>query len=102
MNRNSPQVIKTQMGRRIPWLMGGTTADAVAKKVIKALRTDPPRMIVERPVLRIFFAISHVFPRLGEWFTHKVATRFFRRLATQRNGEPSPASSPDASTSTER
>jgi short-subunit dehydrogenase len=84
------EVIKTEMGRRVPWAMGGTTAEAVAKKVIKALRSDPPRIVVERPSLRIFFAIAHVFPRLGEWFTHKIATRFFRRLATQRDDATTP------------
>jgi short-subunit dehydrogenase len=79
------EVIKQEMGRRVPWLVGGTTADKVAKKVIQALRTDPPRIIVERPGPRLFFALAFVFPRLGEWLTHKVATRFFRKLATKRN-----------------
>ena len=84
------EVIKTEMGRPVPWQMGGTTAQAVAKKVIKALRTDPPRIVVEHPALRVFFAVAHVFPRLGEWFTHKIATRFFRNLATKREGESLP------------
>lgn len=83
------EVIKQEMGRRVPWLVGGTTADKVAKKVIKALRSDPPRIIVDRPGVRMFFAVAFVFPRLGEWLTHKVATRFFRKLATKRNeGDP--------------
>lgn len=75
------EVIKNEMGRRVPFLMGGTTAEAVAKKVIKALRTDPPVIVVEQLGVRIFFVISNVFPRFGEWLTHKVATRFFRKLA---------------------
>ncbi len=79
------EVIKQEMGRRVPWLVGGTTADKVAKKVIQALRSDPPRIIVDRPGPRLFFAVAFVFPRLGEWLTHKVATRFFRKLATKRN-----------------
>lgn len=83
------EVIKQEMGRRVPWLVGGTTADKVAKKVIKALRSDPPRIIVDRPGPRLFFVIAFIFPRLGEWLTHKVATRFFRKLATKRNeGDP--------------
>ncbi len=84
------EVIKTEMGRPVPWLMGGTTAQTVAKKVIKALRTDPPRIVVEHPAIRVFFAVSHIFPRLGEWFTHKIATRFFRNLATKREAETLP------------
>ncbi len=76
--------IKTEMGRRVPWIMRGTTAQVVAKRVIQALRTDPPRIVVERPGLRMFMALAHIFPRLGEWFTHKLATRFFRKLASKR------------------
>lgn len=78
------EVIKAEMGRGVPWLMRGTTAQTVAKKVIQALRTDPPRIVVDLIGVRIFMAIAHIFPRFGEWFTHKVATRFFRKLATKR------------------
>ena len=76
--------IKTTMGRGMPWLLRGTTAEAVAKKVIKALRTDPPIIVVDKPGVRLMIAIFHIFPRFGEWVTHKVATRFFRKLANKR------------------
>ena len=84
------EFIKQEMGRRVPWMMGGTTAEAVANKVIQALRSDPPMMIVDRPGVRVFFALSHIFPRFGEWMTHKVATRFFRKLATKRDENETP------------
>jgi short-subunit dehydrogenase len=79
--------IKTTMGREMPWLLRGTTAQAVAKKVIKALRTDPPVIIVDRPGIRLMLCLSNIFPRFGEWVTHKVATRFFRNLAGKRDAE---------------
>lgn len=79
------ETIKQEMGRGVPWLLRGVTTQDVARAVIKALRHDPPRIIVDRLGLKIFFALSFVFPRLGEWFTHKVATRFFRKLASKRS-----------------
>ena len=79
--------IKTTMGRGMPWLLRGTSAEIVAKKVIKALRTDPPLIIVDRPGVRLMIFLSNIFPRLGEWVTQKVATRFFRNLAGKRDAE---------------
>ncbi len=80
--------IKQEMGRGVPWLMRGVTTQDVAKSVINALRNDPPRIIVERIGIRLFFPFAFVFPRLGEWFTHKIATRFFRKLAGKRAATP--------------
>ena len=86
------EIIKTEMGRRVPWVLRGTTAHAVAKKVIAALRSDPPSIVVDGLGLRMFIVIANAFPRLGEWFTHKIATRFFRNLAMKRDeGASEPA-----------
>jgi short-subunit dehydrogenase len=79
------ETMKQEMGKRVPWLLRGTNAQTVAKKVIKALRTDPPIIVVDRPGARAFFIVAHLFPRLGEWVSRKVALRYFRRLATQRD-----------------
>ncbi len=79
------ETIKQEMGKGVPWLLRGTNAETVAKKVIKALRTDPPIIIVDRPGARAFFIVANIFPRLGEWVIRKIALRYFRRLATQRN-----------------
>ena len=81
--------IKTTMGRGVPFLLRGTNAEEVAKNVIRALRNDPPSIVVDRFGVRMMSVISFVFPRLGEWMTHKVATRFFRRLASKREDHPS-------------
>ncbi len=85
------ETIIQEMGKGVPWLLRGTTAETVAKKVIKALRTDPPVIIVDRPGARAFFIVASLFPRLGEWVSRKVALRYFRRLATQRDeGDSTP------------
>jgi len=88
------EYIKTTMGRRVPFLLRGTTAQKVAKKVIKALRTDPPVIVVDQIGVRIGSVISFIFPRFGEWLTMKVALRFFRKLANKREGQESNHSSP--------
>lgn len=77
--------IKKEMGRGAPYLLGGTNVKSVSKSVIRALRSDPPVIVVDRFGMRVFFVIANIFPRLGEWFTHKIATRFFRKLATKRD-----------------
>lgn len=85
------ETMKQEMGKRVPWLLRGTNAETVAKKVIKALRTDPPLIVVDRPGARAFFVVASLFPRLGEWVSRKVALRYFRRLATQRvEGDSTP------------
>jgi short-subunit dehydrogenase len=77
--------IKEIMGRRMPFLMRGTTAEKVARKVVQALRTDPPVLVVDTLGVRLTTVLSFIFPRYGEWLTHKVAYRFFRRLANKRS-----------------
>lgn len=84
------ETIKQEMGRSVPWLLRGTDAQTVAKKVIKALRTDPPVTIVDRPGARAFYILANMFPRFGEWVSRKIALRYFRRLATKREDGTSP------------
>ena len=93
------EFIKKTMGRGMPFLLRGTTADTVAKKVLKALRTDPPVLVVDTIGIRIAIVWASIFPRFGEWLTHKLAFRYFRRFATNREEEstltmPSATSSP--------
>lgn len=87
------EVIKETMGRGMPFLLRGTTADKVAKKVIKALRSDPPVLVIDTPGVRLSIVLASIFPRFGEWLTHKVAYRYFRRLAVKREEESTPGAS---------
>ena len=69
-------------GKKAPALLGGTTAEAVAVAIEKAIRTAPPEMIVNFPWLRPIFLFRDVFPRLGEAMFLGVTLRFLRRIAT--------------------
>ena len=60
------EVIKQRTGRGTPWYLGSTSADAVGRSVVKAIRQDRPEMIINFPALRPVFAICQAFPRLGE------------------------------------
>ena len=84
------EMIKHEVGRSVPWLLRGTDAQTVAKKVIKALRSDPPVIVVDLLGNRAFFILANMFPRFGEWVTRKIALRFFRRLAAKREEGVSP------------
>ncbi len=78
------EFITQTMGRSVPFLLRGTTAEKVARKVVQALRTEPPVVVVEWLGVRITAVLAFIFPRFGEWVSHKVAYRFFRRLAYKR------------------
>lgn len=87
------EFIKKTMGRGMPFLLRGTTADKVAKKVVKALRTDPPVLVVDTFGVRLSAVLANIFPRYGEWLTNKIAYRYFRRLAAKRDEEEAAAES---------
>ena len=71
-------------GKKTPTLMGGTTAEIVAKAVEKAIRTGQPEMIINFPALRPVFLIRDLFPRFGEKLILAFTFKFLRRAATIR------------------
>jgi short-subunit dehydrogenase len=73
--------IREALGSDTPRVIGGTTADAVARAVLRAIRKDQPEVIVNWPPHRLFFAVSALAPRLGEYLFRKFAARYFRRIA---------------------
>ena len=76
------EVIKQRIGRATPWYLGSTSADAVARAVVKAIKLDRPDLIVNRPALRPVFALCQAFPRLGEWIVRRTTFKFLKRVAT--------------------
>lgn len=74
--------IVASTGKRTSWLMGGTTASAVAAAVEKAIRQGPPEVIVNRPAMRPVFLLRDMFPRLGEQLILSVTRRFLKRAAS--------------------
>lgn len=73
--------MKRRSGRTIPWYVGSTNADAVARAVVKAIRYDCPDVIVNVPALRPIFILTQAIPRLGEWIVRKTTIRFLKRVA---------------------
>ncbi len=81
--------LKGDVGRGTPWVIGSTTADAVARATLKAILHDTPEVIVNTPPVRPFLTAAVAFPRLGEWLFRKFASSFFRRIGrARRQGEP--------------
>lgn len=77
------EVIKERTGRGTPWYLGSTTAQAVARAVVKSIRSDKPEMIVNFPALRPVFTINAAIPRLGEWIARITTRRYLKKAATR-------------------
>jgi short-subunit dehydrogenase len=74
--------IRKRIGRGTPWYLGSTTAEAVARAVIKSIRRNQPESIVNFPALRPVFTLCQAFPRLGEWIARLSTYRFLKRAAS--------------------
>jgi short-subunit dehydrogenase len=77
------EVIKHRTGRGTPWYLGSTSAQAVARAVIKSIRNDRPELIVNFPALRPVFVLCQAFPRLGEWIVRVTTRRFLKQAASR-------------------
>ncbi|MCA9052228.1 MAG: SDR family oxidoreductase [Planctomycetaceae bacterium] len=81
------ETIRAAVGKETPRLIGGTTADAVARATVRAIRKDQPEVIVNHPPVRPFVAAAKAFPRLGEYLVRKFALRYFRTIVRHRTHE---------------
>ena len=68
-------------GRKTSVALGGTSASAVTRAVLKAIRTGPPELIVNWPPIRPAMVLREIFPRLGEILATSVSKKFVRRAA---------------------
>lgn len=76
------EVIKQRIGRGVPWYLGSTNAEAVARAVVKSIKGNRPELIVNVPALRPVFTFCQAFPRIGEWVVFKVTHRFLKAAGT--------------------
>ncbi len=76
--------MKTATGRGTPPQMGATSADAVARAVVKAIRRDRAELLVNWPPMRPVFVLAELWPALGEWIIRRSSARFLKRIATRR------------------
>jgi short-subunit dehydrogenase len=75
----------TEEGIRSNRLMGETTTEKVADRVIEAIREDRPEAIETGAPVRGLLALGQISPRLVEWLGVRTgATELFRRIAEER------------------
>ncbi|MCA9066844.1 MAG: SDR family oxidoreductase [Planctomycetaceae bacterium] len=74
-------------GKRISPLVGGTTAEAVAAAVEKAIRSGGPEYIVNWPPLRPMMILRECLPTFAETLILAASRRFLRRAATAESVE---------------
>lgn len=77
------EVIKQRTGKNVPWYVGSTSAEAVARAVVKSIRSDRPDAIVNFPALRPIFVLNQAFPRLGEWIVRLTTRKYLKQAATR-------------------
>ncbi len=78
------ETMKRETGKTTPWYVGSTTSEAVARKVVRALESKAPEYLINRPPLRLVFALQSLFPRLGGWLIRVSSYRFLKRVARAR------------------
>src|SRR5437764_5807639 len=75
-----------EQGLSSNWLMGSTTIDKVADKVLDAIRHDRPEVIENGTPVRPLLALGQLSPRLAEGIARRIGvTELFRRLAASRD-----------------
>lgn len=73
--------LRQKSGKSVPWYVGGTTSEAVARAVVKAIKSDRADLIVNRPSLRGLFTLSSLFPRIGETIYRLGSRKYLERVA---------------------
>jgi len=76
--------MKEEIGQGTPPLMGRTSAKAVARAVLRAIRTDKPEIIVNTPPMRPIAVLCDLSPRLGQWLVRQASRKFLRKVAHSR------------------
>jgi short-subunit dehydrogenase len=76
--------MKVQSGRKSPPLVGSTTAEHVARAVVRAIKKDRPEVIVNWPPLRPTIVFAEMFPALGAAAIRAATIRFLKRVAESR------------------
>jgi short-subunit dehydrogenase len=79
--------MKVHSGRRSPALLGSTTADRVARAVVRAIEKDVPETIVNWTPLRPIMVLTQMFPSLGATLARAASVRFLKRVADSHDVE---------------
>ena len=73
--------LRQKSGKSVPWYVGGTSSEAVARAVVKAIKSDRADLIVNRPTLRGLFTLCSLFPRIGESIYRIASRKYLERVA---------------------
>ena len=73
--------VRQKTGKSVPWYVGGTSSDAVARAVVKAIKSDRADLIVNSPSLRGLFTLCSLFPRIGESIYRIASRKYLERVA---------------------
>jgi short-subunit dehydrogenase len=74
--------LKNQTGFTAPTLLGTSKPEAVVRALIHAINSDLPEVIINPLPVRPLFAVTALFPRLGEFLTRQTgAHEFFKKVA---------------------
>lgn len=73
---------------KTPWVIGACTPKQVAAAVVTAILKKKREMIVNSQPLRPLFALSALFPRLGDWLMHRTGVVAFQHRKVGQGGEP--------------
>jgi len=73
---------------KTPWVTGSCTPEQVAAAVVTAILQKKREIIVNSQPLRPLFALSALFPNLGDWLMHRTGVVAFQRRKVGKGGEP--------------
>jgi short-subunit dehydrogenase len=71
---------------KTPWVIGACTPEQVADAVVKAIQHKKREIIVNSQPLRPIFALSALFPGVGDWLMHRTGVVAFQRRKVNKGG----------------
>jgi short-subunit dehydrogenase len=84
--------LKQKTGFGAPALLGTSQPEPVAKAVVRAIQKDLPDVIINPYPVRPLFALTALFPSIGEWLTTRIGVhKFFGRIAEAQKGDLQPS-----------
>lgn len=79
--------MKKEIGRGTPAMMGHTSADKVAKAVVRSIQGNKPEIIVNSPPMRPMAVLCQIAPSLGQRIVQMASKRFLRKVAVSRRSD---------------
>ncbi len=73
--------LRQRSGQSAPWYVGGTSSEAVARAVVRAIKSDRADIILNIPALRPLFTLCSLFPRIGEAIYRLASRKYLERVA---------------------